>query len=135
MFQEKRPPNSRLKSRACGGISSKILSNGYPFQRWKGDKCGYELTYRQYSATGIDIHVIPNETASRYLPYIYVRTDDEGSPTGVQIETISYGTLPAEEYKELQREMSYALAVAESIEEKFIANAAQRNRYRWCYRK
>lgn len=100
-------------------IEEKTIGNGYLFQRWEG--IGYEMTVRQYSPTGYDIHVTPDKECSRFIPWIYVFTDDEGDPTQVHIETTSYGSLPIDQYAELQRAMTLAICAAEDVE-KHIAH-------------
>lgn len=99
-------------------VRERTQDNGFKVQVWEG--IGYELIWRQYSETGIDIHLTPDKEVSQYLPYIYVRTDDEGRPLCTAIQTVSYGAIPMEEYKELQRAMSIAQAAAESVEAQFI---------------
>ena len=100
-------------------VRERTQNNGFKVQVWEG--IGYELVWRQYSATGINIQVTPDKEVSKYLPYIYVITDDdEGCPLYTTIQTTSYGAIPMEEYKELQRAMSVAQAAAESIEAQFI---------------
>ena len=80
---------------------------------------GYRLVIRRYSKTAIDISV-PVSDVSRFTPHIYVYNDDEGTPDRVQIETVSYGSLPIKDYIDLQRAMSLASIHAEEIEERFI---------------
>lgn len=101
-------------------IEERTREDGYKVQRWEG--IGYELIWRQYSATGIDIQVTPDRETSVFLPYIYVHTDDEGRPLRATIQTTSYGSLPIEEYKVLQRAMTLAICAAEEIEAQFIHN-------------
>jgi len=93
-------------------------SNGHKVLIFEG--IGYELVWRQYSKHGIDIRVTPDRSTSRFLPYIYVHTDDEGRPMRVSIETTAYGSLSIEEYGELQRAMTLAICAAEEIEARFI---------------
>lgn len=99
-------------------VKERTQDNGFKVQTWEG--IGYDLVWRQYSTTGVDIQVIPDKDVSEYLPYIYVRTDDEGRPLYTTIQTTSYGAISTEEYKELQRAMVLALAAAESVELQFI---------------
>lgn len=99
-------------------VEEKTLSDGCRFQRWDG--VGYELIWRQYSPVGINIQVTPDKETSRFLPYIYVNTDDDGCPICATIQTTSYGSLRIEEYVELQRAMAIAQAAVESIEAQFI---------------
>lgn len=101
-------------------IEERVQSNGYRVQRWQG--VGYELIWRQYSPTGIDIQVTPDKETSSFLPYIYIRTDDEGRPICATIQTTSYGSISLNEHAELQRAMALAQTHAESIEAQFIYN-------------
>lgn len=99
-------------------VEERIKSDGYRVQRWEG--VGYELRWEQYSTTGIDIRVTPDKETSYYLPYIYISTDDEGCPICATIQTTSYGSIPIDQYEELQRAMTIAICAAESIEAQFI---------------
>ena len=99
-------------------VYERTNDRGYKVQIWEG--VGYELRWEQYSSTGIDIRVSTDQKASKYLPYIYVRTDDEGRPLHTVIQTASYGAIPLDQYEELQRAMAVAQAHAESIEAQFI---------------
>jgi len=81
---------------------------------WEGT--GYVMVKRIYLNGARYFDVIPDREVSRYLPYIYIHTDDEGRPTGVSIQTTSYGSLNRESYKELMRAMALAEAHAEDIE-------------------
>lgn len=100
-------------------VETKTLKDGYLFQRWEG--IGYEMTIRQYSETGFDIHVTPDKEYSLFIPRIYIGSDDEGRPTDARIQTTSYGALSIEQYTELQRAMTLAICAAEDIE-KIIAH-------------
>ena len=96
----------------------RTTKDGFKIQIYLG--VGYRMVLRQYSETMVDIHVQPDEDTSRFIPYIYVQGDDEGRPTSVRVETVSYGSLPIKDYIELQRAMSLAVIHAEEIEERFI---------------
>ena len=99
-------------------IEERTREDGYKVQRWDG--IGYELNWRQYPSGMVDIQVTPDRETSRFLPYIYVHSDSEGRPTRATIQTTSYGSLPIEEYAELQRAMALAICTAEEIEAQFI---------------
>ena len=99
-------------------IEERTQSNGFKVRVYEG--IGYELVWRQYSTLGIDIRVTPDKSASRFIPYIYVHTDDEGRPDRVSIETTAYGSLSIKEYGELQRAMALAICSAEEIKARFI---------------
>lgn len=96
----------------------KTTKDGFKIQIYLG--VGYRMVIRQYSETMVDIHIQPDKDTSRFIPYIYVQGDDEGRPTSVWIETVSYGSLPIKDYIDLQRAMSLASIHAEEIEERFI---------------
>ena len=99
-------------------IEERTREDGYKVQRW--ESIGYELTRRQYPSGMVDIQVTPDKETSRFLPHIYVHTDNEGRPIYATIQTVSYGSLPIEEYKVLQRAMTLAICAAEEIEAQFI---------------
>ena len=99
-------------------VEERTKPNGDKIQFYEG--IGYKLVLRQYSETGIDIHVTPDKEASKYIPYIYFHTDDEGRPVSVSTQTVSYGSLSINEYAELQRAMVLAQVAAEEIEARFI---------------
>lgn len=100
-------------------IEEKTNGKGLRSQVW--EDTGYGLRVDHYPNGAVNIRVFPDLTI-KYLPYIYVHTDDEGHPTRTTIQTTSYGSLPVEEYKVLQRVMTIAIAAAEAIESQFIHN-------------
>lgn len=105
-------------------VEERTESDGFKVRVWKG--AGYTLVWRQYSSTGIDIRITPNEGASKFCPCIYVVCDDDdGHPIKTIISTTSYGSLPVSDYKEFLRALENAALAAESIEAQFIRNSKQ----------
>ncbi len=58
---------------------------------------------------------------AEYLPEIYCRKDLYGNIEGFEIQTTSYGSIPAEETRSLISCLEEAVIVAEILTEKFVS--------------
>ena len=56
----------------------------------------------------------------RYLPDIYCRTDDEGEIVGFEVQTTSYGALPADEIKKVIDGLNEAIEVVDILTKEFV---------------
>lgn len=85
----------------------------------------YEVKIIDYETGWRSVEVINNRRETG-LPEIYCRDDLDGNILGFDIQTTSYGSIPAEEIRVLAMAMMEAAEVAEFLSEKFASKKEER---------
>lgn len=79
----------------------------------------YEVSVITYDSGWQSISIRPDRQ-NRYLPEIYPRDDLEGHIFGFDIQTTSYGALPADQIRKVIEGLEEAIKAAEILTKEFV---------------